>query len=219
MKTNPFYDSWQFLLGRTNDHGNAGPFFAWVLTLGFLALIAASVWIAWKNWQEDPAQRTTEHLATWAMRFFIGTMWFQGSLWKLPLPISGGLDGWTRQLAENAAFSVHSWIATNIFIPALAVINPIVYLTELGLAVAFILGFLVRPMAVVGMLFTLHLWLGLYKHPGEWPWLYIFLVFVQGFFFLNSAGKSLGLDALMARKPWGPLKGDGMIAKLYRRFA
>jgi hypothetical protein len=31
------------------------------------------------------------------MRFFIGTMWFQGSLWKLPLPISGGLDGWTRQ--------------------------------------------------------------------------------------------------------------------------
>jgi uncharacterized membrane protein YphA (DoxX/SURF4 family) len=219
MKTNPFYDSWLFLLGRTDDHNNAGPFFAWILTLGFLALIGASIWIARTNWREDPGQRTVEHLGIWAMRFLIGAMWFQGSLWKLPLPISGGLDGWTRQLAENAAFGVHSWIATNIFIPGLVIINPLVYLTELSLGIAFILGFLVRPMAVIGMLFTLHLWLGLYRHPAEWPWLYIFLVFVQGFFFLTNAGKSLGLDALMARRPWGPLKGDGPIASLYRRVA
>ena len=219
MKTNPVYDTWQFLLGRTSDHNHAGPFFAWVLTLGFLALLVAGAWIAWRNWQDDPKQRTGEHLATWLMRTLIGCMWFQGSLWKLPLPISGGLDGWTRQLAEHAAFSVHSWIATNIFIPGLAIINPLVYLTELGLGVAFILGILVRPMAAVGMLFTLHLWLGLYKHPGEWPWLYLFLVFVQAFFLLNSAGKSLGLDALMTRKPWGPLKGDGALAALYRRVA
>jgi uncharacterized membrane protein YphA (DoxX/SURF4 family) len=219
VKINPFYDAWQFLLGRTGDHNNAGPFFWWVLTLGFLALIAASIWLARVNWREDPAQRSPEHLATFAMRFCIGAMWFQGSLWKLPLPVSGGLDGWTRQLAEHAAFDIHKWIATNIFVPGLALINPLVYLTELSLAVSFMLGFLVRPLAAVGMLFTLHLWLGLYRHPGEWPWLYIFLVFVQGFFLLNSAGKSLGLDALMARRPWGPLAGDGLIATLYRRLA
>ena len=138
---------------------------------------------------------------------------------QLPGPAVKPTRNRQRQFPEHAAFSAHSWIATNIFLPALAVINPLVYLTELGLGITFILGFLVRPMAVVGMLFTLHLWLGLYKHPGEWPWLYIFLVFVQGFFFLNSAGKSLGLDAWMARAPWGPLKGEGAIAKLYRRLA
>ena len=219
MKINPFYDTWEFLLGRTDDHGNAGPFFAWVLTLGFLALLAAGAWIAWRNWRDDPAQRTSAHLSTWAMRTLIGCMWFEGSLWKLPLPVSGGLQGWTGQLAENAAFPIHSWIANHIFLPYLALLNPIVYLTELGLGVAFILGFCVRPFAVIGMLFTLHLWLGLYRHPGEWPWLYIFLVFVQGFFYLNNAGKSLGLDAMMARMPWGPLKGNGAIANLYRRFA
>ena len=218
MKTNPFYDTWLFLLGRTGDHGNGGPFFAWVITLGFLALLGGSLWIAWKNWTEDPAQRTAEHLGTWIMRLGIGAMWFQGSLWKLPLPISGGLDGWTRQLAEHAAFSAHSWIATNIFIPALVVINPLVYLTELTLGIAFMLGFFVRPMAVIGMLFTLHLWLGLYKHPGEWPWLYIFLVFVQGFFLIHSAGKSLGLDALLTRRPWGPFKGNGLLASWHRRL-
>lgn len=219
MKTNPFYDTWLFLLGRTGDHNNAGVFFSWVITLGFLALIAASLWIAWTNWRDDSKQRTVEHLGTFVMRFFIGTMWFQGSLWKLPLPISGGLEGWTRQLAEHAAFSFHSWIATNIFLPALVVINPIVYLTELSLAISFMLGFLVRPMAAIGMLFTLHLWLGLYKHPGEWPWLYIFLVFVQGFFLMHSAGKSLGLDALLTRRPWGPFKGNGLVASCYRRLA
>ena len=219
MKTNPFNDAWMFLLGRTGDHGNAGPVFAWVLTLAFLALLLGSIWIARQNWLQDPSQRSTEHVSTWFMRLMIGCMWYQGSLWKLPLPISGGLDGWTHQLAESAAFEVHKWIATNIFIPGLIVINPLVYLTELSLAISFILGFLVRPLAAIGMLFTLHLWLGLYRNAGEWPWLYIFLVFVQGFFLLNNAGKSLGLDALMARSPWGPLKGDGVVAKLYRRVA
>lgn len=219
MKTNPFNDTLQFLLGRTGDHNNAGPFFWYVLTFGFLALLGAGLWIAWRNWQDDPSQRTVEHVGTWIMRTLIGCMWFQGSLWKLPLPISGGLDGWTRQLAEHAAFGLHSWIATNIFIPGLALINPLVYLTELGLGISFILGLFVRPFAILGMLFTLHLWLGLYKHPGEWPWLYIFLVFVQGLFFLHSAGKSLGLDAMLARKPWGPFAGDGVVARTYRRFA
>jgi hypothetical protein len=79
------------------------------------------------------------------------------------------------------------------------------------------LGFLVRPLGVVGMLFVAHLWLGLYHHPHEWPWLYVFLVFVQGFFVLNNAGRSLGLDALIARAPFGPFAGDGMLARLYRK--
>ena len=219
MKINPFYDTWEFLLGRTGDHGNAGLFFAWILTLGFLVLLAAGAWIAWRNWQDDPTQRTAENVWTWLMRTLIGCMWFQGSLWKLPLPVSGGLTGWTGQLAEHAAFPLHSWIANNIFIPALPILNPIVFLTEFGLAVSFILGFFVRPFAVLGMLFVAHLWLGLYRHPGEWPWLYVFLIFVQGMFYLHNAGKSLGLDAMMVRKPWGPLVGKGAIANLYRRFA
>jgi hypothetical protein len=27
------------------------------------------------------------------MRVMIGTMWYQGSIWKLPLPVAGGLQG------------------------------------------------------------------------------------------------------------------------------
>jgi len=217
VRTNPFYDAWLFLIGRTGDHENSGV--GWLLTLLFLALLAASIWIARKNWQQDAAQRTKEHLATWFMRVMIGAMWYQGSLWKLPLPVSGGFAGWTSAIGDNAAFEFHKWIAKNVFVPLLPVINPLVYLTELSLAVAFILGFLVRPMGVIGMLFVAQLWLGLYLHPGEWPWLYIFLIFVQGFFVFNDAGKSLGLDALLTRAPVGPFAGEGLIARLYRRAA
>jgi uncharacterized membrane protein YphA (DoxX/SURF4 family) len=92
-------------------------------------------------------------------------------------------------------------------------------LTELSLAVAFVLGFMVRPMAVIGMLFVAQLWLGLYLHPGQWPWTYIFLIFVQGFFLLNHAGKGLGLDAQLARAPFGPFAGDNLVARVYRRLA
>ena len=217
MRTNPFYDAWLFLIGSTSDHENSGV--GWLLTALFLALLGASIWIARTNWQEDPAQRTKKHVATLFMRVMIGAMWFQGSLWKLPLPVSGGFEGWTKALGEGAAFGFHRWIATNIFVPLLPLINPLVFMTELLLAIAFILGFLVRPMGVVGMLFVAHLWLGLYLNPAEWPWLYIFLIFVQGFFVLDNAGKSLGLDALLARAPIGPLAGDALVARAYRKLA
>ena len=78
---------------------------------------------------------------------------------------------------------------------------------------------MVRPMSVIGMLFVAQLWLGLYRHPGEWPWTYIFLIFVQGFFVLNNAGKSLGLDALLSRAPLGLFAGDNFVARAYRRLA
>ena len=217
MRTNPFYDVWMFLIGATSDHEHSG--IGWLLTILFIGLLLASIWIAHRNWQEDPLQHTKEHFATWFMRVMIGAMWFQGSLWKLPLPVSGGFEGWTKALGDGAAFGIHRWIATNVFVPLLPIINPLVFLTELSLAFAFILGFLVRPMGVVGMLFVAHLWLGLYLNPAEWPWLYIFLIFVQGFFVLNDAGKSLGLDALLIRAPSGPLAGQGVIARAYRMLA
>ena len=217
MRTNPFYDAWLFLIGATSDHENSG--IGWLLTILFIALLLASIWIAQRNWQEDPLQRTKEHFATWFMRLMIGAMWFQGSLWKLPLPVSGGFEGWTKALGAGAAFGFHRWIATNVFVPLLPIINPLVFLTELSLAISFILGFLVRPMGVVGMLFVAHLWLGLYLNPAEWPWLYIFLIFVQGFFVLNDAGKSLGLDALLIRAPSSPLSGKGVVARAYRMIA
>jgi hypothetical protein len=63
------------------------------------------------------------------------------------------------------------------------------------------LSSLEREYAKLIAAYTLPLWIGLYRQPEEWPWLYVFLIFVQAFFVVTDAGKSLGLDALIARKP------------------
>jgi hypothetical protein len=77
----------------------------------------------------------------------------------------------------------------------------------------------VHRLSSVGTLFVAHLWLGLYRNPDEWPWTYVFLIFVQSFFLFGDGGKSLGLDALLTARPAGPFAGDGIMARLYRRIA
>jgi mannose-6-phosphate isomerase-like protein (cupin superfamily) len=54
----------------------------------FWALLLAGIAVAFQNWREDPEQRSGRHLGVWLARTLIGCMWFQGMLWKLPLPVS-----------------------------------------------------------------------------------------------------------------------------------
>jgi hypothetical protein len=217
MRANPFQDAWLFLIGSTGEHRDSG--IGGFLTALFLILLVASIAIACVNWKQDAAQRTKGHVAIWFMRVMIGSMWYQGSIWKLPLPVAGGFRAAIAPIGEYAAFDFYKWIAHNILFQILPVLGPLVFLTELLLAVSFILGFLVRPLGVIGMLYTAMLWLGLYRQPEEWPWLYVFLIFVQGFFVVTNAGRSLGLDVVLARTPFAPFAGDGLLARTYRKAA
>jgi hypothetical protein len=198
MRTNPFYDTWLFVIGSTDDHEKLGAFKFFFVAL-FLALIVATLWIVWRNWRDDPAQRNGRDLTGCVCRVLIGCMWFQGCLWKLPFPISGGFQYWTGEMAENAAFAFHRALVTDVYLPYLALIQPIVFLAELAFAVSLMLGFGVRLFAFLAAFHTLHLWLGLYRHPGEWPWNYVFLVIVHALFVAYAAGRSLGADALLRR--------------------
>src|SRR5215469_8303805 len=121
MRTNPFYDSWLFLIGETDSQLGVG---AWryLLVLLYWGLVIASIVIAHRNWRADPAQRTQVHLGTWAARVAIGTMWFEGSLWKLPIP-SGGFQYWLEQEAQHAALGIHKEIVTSGLLPAFTLVN------------------------------------------------------------------------------------------------
>ena len=69
------------------------------------------------------------------------------------------------------------------------------------------LGLSVRLVATVAAVYSLHLWLGLYRHPAEWPWNYMFLAIVHVQFAVSHAGRSLGIDALIRRRaPITPLR-------------
>src|SRR5262249_37543125 len=157
MRTNPFLDAWLFLIGQTDDHNALG----WVkYGMGplVLVLLAASAWIAIVNWGQDADQRTGARLATFACRVLIGSMWFQGCLWKLPLPVSGGFRYWTGQMTDNAAFEFHRALVKNVYLPYLQFIDPLVFLAEISFATTLLLGFGVRLFAFFAVFLLLYLW-------------------------------------------------------------
>ena len=195
MKTDPFTDTWSFLMGAQDDQVGLGSAH-WPFVVLYWLLLLGSVWIAFTAWGRDPAQRRMAAVWTWGFRVLMGSMWFQGCLWKLPLPVSGGMQYWTGQMAEHAAFPFYAAIVTDWLLPHMAVLDPLVFVVELGMAISFLLGLLVRPVAWLGVLYVAGLWIGLYRHPGEWPWEYVFIGIVHGMFAVHRAGDWLGLDGL-----------------------
>src|SRR5712691_2442925 len=214
MPRNPLTDVWQFLTAATGDYMALGGWRYLVLAL-FFALILASLYIAACNWREDPAQRTGAQLGTWLVRVLIGCMWFESMLWKLPLPVSGGLQFWVEQMATRAAFDFHRQFVTDFLIPHLYLFGPLVFLAELAFAVSLILGLGVRLVSAVGVLYVLHLWLGIYQagDPAEWPWSYVFLAALMFLFAVYGAGRSLGLDAWLRRHVAQVRNRSGVIGK------
>lgn len=223
MPSNPFSDTWTFLIGQSSDLNNLGAWKYLVLLL-FYSLIAASLAIAVRNWRDDPAQRTNLDLATWFMRVLVGSMWFQGMLWKLPLFQPNGLTFWMQQMEGRAAFEFHRELVTNLYLPNFGFFNLVIFLTELTFATCLILGFGVRLIGTIAVLFSLHLWLGIYNDrgpddPDEWPWSYVFLAMTHAFLAIHAAGRSLGLDALLRRRVAVTASEEDGIARAYKAIS
>jgi len=215
MPDNPITDIWQFFTATTADYLAIGSWRFLILAV-FWALLIASIIIAVRNWQQDPAQRNARTLGIAFTRILIGCMWFQGSLWKLPLPASEGLRFWTGQEVTRAAFTVHQHLIRDVVLPNIQLLGPFVYLAELSFAISLILGFAVRGIGLLAILFVLQLWLGIYRpaDPAEWPWSYMFLALLMFVFVLDAAGRRLGLDALLRRNIPAVRDGEGFVGRL-----
>ena len=200
MKTDPFSDAWDFLVGAQPDQVGLGDL-RWSFVGLFAVLLVASFLIALIVWRRESRQRLDGvgpgPCSAWIFRLLIGIMWFQGSLWKMPFPVAPGFQYWTEQMAKFAAWPWFGSIVTDYMLPNLVIVDPIVFAVEMGLAISLMLGLFVRPVAALGALYVLGLFVGLYRHPDEWPWEYIFLSAVQGMFAVVGGRFSLGLDAII----------------------
>jgi uncharacterized membrane protein YphA (DoxX/SURF4 family) len=210
----PFSDFWNFLIGMSDDYKALGVW-KYLFVALLVGLLVLSVAIAAKNWREDPSQRTGRDLGTWLVRVLVGGMWFQGMIWKMPFPVSEGFEFWTSQMADRAAFALHRNLAADVYLPHLNILDPLVFLAELAFAVSLMLGLGVRLVSAVGVLYVLHLWLGIYQagDPAEWPWSYVFLAALMFLFAVYGAGRSLGLDAWLRRHVAQVRDRSGMIGK------
>jgi len=163
MPANPFTDIGHFLTATTGDYMRLGNWRYLILAL-FWVLLLAGIAIAIRNWSEDPAQRQGRHLGIWLVRMLIGCMWFQGMLWKLPLPVSDGLQYWTEQESTSAAFEFHRTFMKEVVLPNMTLFGPIVFVGELVFAASALLGLAVRFVGVLAIAYALQLWLGLYDN-------------------------------------------------------
>jgi uncharacterized membrane protein YphA (DoxX/SURF4 family) len=194
MRANPIGDALNFLTGST-------------LFYIFDLLVIISLAVAVLNLMRDPQQRTLKDLLSFALRFFIGCMWWQQSLWKLPPTYtdhpdgSGGLRYWVDKMVDGAAFQFHSDLVSGIVQPNFLLFAPIVYATEVFIGVALMTGTAVRLAGLLGAAMSINLWLGLYNTHGEWPWTYFFLIVVMLLFAIQRTGRSLGVDAMLAGRP------------------
>ena len=193
MRTNPFSDALDFL--------TQGEWTSYVFAL----LALASVVIAAVNLWRDASQRSVLHLWNWLARFFIGGLWWQQSLWKLPPTYtdnpdgSGGLRYWMGEMVKWASTGLQRHFVKEVVLPHFYFFAPQVYFAEVLIAVTLILGLFSRLGAFIGTLMAINLWLGLYRSPAEWPWTYFFLIIVQIMLLVQRPGRSLGLDAILVR--------------------
>lgn len=202
MRTDPFTDIGMFLI--LSDQTYLG-IWRWVFLIAFYGLLFGGVAIAVARYSAEPEQRSGHHVTLAFLRMLIGAMWFQNLFWKLPLGAVNGLHFWTKEMATNAAFAFYTPLVNDVLLPNFYLFNPFVFFLELGFAASLMLGLGVRLTGVVGVLFVMNLWLGLYRHKQEWPWAYIFLAGLHGLFAVEAAGRSLGLDGwLHKRFPPGP---------------
>jgi len=201
VRTNPFGDTLEFLTDQE-----------WT-TAVFWALLIASVVIAVVALRRDPAQRTPRHLWMFFSRLMIGAMWWQQTLWKLPPTYtdqedgSGGLRFWMEEMTKNAAFGAQAKFVKNVVLEHFYFFAPQVYFAEVMIAFSLMLGLFTRLGGTLGFLMAVNLWLGLYRAPAEWPWTYFFLMVANGSFAVFHAGRSLGVDALLAARPTGEARG------------
>ena len=213
--TNPLSDVFAFLIGDTGDYNRFGAV-KYVSVLFYLAVVAGGCFVAWREWREDPSQRGGRTLSILAMRVLAGAMWFQGTIWKLPLPVSAGFTYWLTQEGKYSAIPLHAALVRDVLVPNVGLLQGPVYLLEIAFTVSLTLGIAVRLSGVIAVLFTIQLWIGLYNDPTEWPWTYAAIIFAHGMFAASEAGRCLGLDGYLRRHDAAILRGDGPLAVAYR---
>lgn len=132
-------------------------------------------------------------------RMLIGVLWLFSLRWKMPPNFDGGsergLRSWLELEVEHAGFGFYGDLIESVVLPNFTFFAWVLFCTELLVGLSLLTGTLTRGGALIGLLLSLNLGIGLIEVPGEWPWSYAMLAMWHGLFFITRAGRTWGLDA------------------------
>lgn len=143
-------------------------------------------------------------------RMMIGVLWLYSLRWKLPPDFDGGsergLREWLDLEVEHAAFGFYGRLVESVVIPNFTLFAWLVFLAELSVGLSLLTGTATRLGALIGLLLSLNLGVGLLDVPGEWPWSYAMLAMWHGLFVVSGPGRVWGVDQLIVRSDPSPLQ-------------
>jgi thiosulfate dehydrogenase [quinone] large subunit len=143
------------------------------------------------------------------LRIAFGILWLQQAGWKIPLwttPSDFGLargDGlyfWTQEMVKYSFLPPHKFFVEAVVLQNFVLFGWMTLLTELFIGVSHLLGIVTRLGALAALGMSMNLWIGLARHPNEWPWSYLMMIGFAILFVSTHAGRVFGLDGWLARR-------------------
>lgn len=143
-------------------------------------------------------------------RVSMGVLWLTNQSWKAPPTfrcagppdylhngIGRGLSWWMNEMVEYSIFPPHAWFIREIGLPNCEVFGWITLLIEGGAGMLLLLGLFARVGALLGLIQSINLFLGLAYAPNEWVWSYAMMVIIHTVLLGTAAGRFFGADAVL----------------------
>ena len=131
------------------------------------------------------------------VRLFFGLLWFQQLFWKLP-PSFAGLHRYVVEEGQYTFLPGYAFIIQHIFLPNFLLLGAFTWIAELLAALSLLFGIFSRFGALLAIILSLQLYVGLAYAPGEWYWTYGMLVLLGIVLAAIPAGRRLGIDQWLA---------------------
>lgn len=136
-------------------------------------------------------------------RILYGILWWQQSRWKVPSDdfgrkSGGGLWYWVQQEIQHPTVGAYRDFLVNVMVPNWTLFGWMTLITETTIGVSLVLGLATRLGSLIAIGMAANVTIGILNVPHEWGWTYTMLIMWPGVFLLTGAGRSAGLDALLA---------------------
>lgn len=114
-------------------------------------------------------------------RILVGLGWLWSLRWKLPFDFepSGdtvGLRTWLELEVEHPVVGIYGDLVDALVLPNFTLFAWLVFLAELVVGLGLVLGIGIRPLAVLGLLMSINLLIGLANVPGESALVYLVMI-------------------------------------------
>ena len=129
------------------------------------------------------------------VRIFVGYLWFQQILWKLP-PTFRGLHTFVVREVTGTFIPGYGWIVQNVLLPNFGLLGTFTFTAELLVGISLMFGIFSRFGAIVATVLALQLYVGLSN--TEWYWTYGTIVLLAIVLLPIPTGRRLGVDQWLA---------------------